>query len=78
MQDPMVAASISHVLADGRALTIDEAVRVAARVRASDAPRIAIERARVLASEAVANLEGLGPRKDALVALADYVVSRKF
>jgi geranylgeranyl pyrophosphate synthase len=78
MQDPMVAASISHVLADGRALSIDEAGRVAARVRASDAPNVAIERARVLASEAVANLEGLGPRKDALVALAGYVVSRKF
>ncbi len=78
MQDPMVAASISHVLADGRALNIDEAGRIAARVRASDAPKVAIERARVLASEAVANLEGLGPRKDTLVALAGYVVSRKF
>jgi len=78
MQDPMVAASISHVLADGRALNIDEAGHVAARVRASDAPNVAIERARVLASEAVANLEGLGPRKDTLVALAGYVVSRKF
>ena len=77
LQDPMVAASISHLLADGRALSPDEAARIAARVRASDAPRTAIERARVLASDAVANLEGLGPSKAALVALADYVVSRK-
>jgi heptaprenyl diphosphate synthase len=78
MQDPMVAASINHLLVDGRELSIEEAGRVAARVRASDGPRVAIERARVLASDAVSNLEGLGPRKDPLVALADYVVSRKF
>ena len=78
MQDPMVATSMSHLLADGRQLNGDEAARIAARVRASDGPRVAIERARVLASEAAANLEGLGPRKDSLEALADYVVSRKF
>ncbi|HET7467227.1 MAG TPA: polyprenyl synthetase family protein [Candidatus Dormibacteraeota bacterium] len=78
MQDPMLVASLGHLLADGRALNADEAARVAARVRASDGPRVAIERARVLASEAAANLEGLGPHAASLVALADYVVSRKF
>ncbi|HEV2216972.1 MAG TPA: polyprenyl synthetase family protein [Candidatus Dormibacteraeota bacterium] len=78
MQDPMVAASISHVLADGTQLSLADAGRVAARVRASDAPRVALERARVLAAEAVANLEGLSPHSGALAALADYVVSRKF
>ncbi len=78
MQDPMVAASLGHLLVDGRPLSGDEAARVAARVRASDGPGVAIERARALASEAAANLEGLGPRKDALETLAGYVVSRKF
>src|SRR5438046_8059025 len=32
MQDPMVAASISHVLAGGRELSLDEGVRVASGV----------------------------------------------
>jgi heptaprenyl diphosphate synthase component 2 len=78
MREPRFAVSVGHVLVDGRALSADEAARMAARVRASGAPGVAIERARALAAEAAAKLEGLGPGKQPLVALADYVVSRKF
>jgi len=76
----MLAGSIGHTLVDGRALQADEAARIAAAVRASDGPSLAIVRAQELASQAASKLEAVeqGPARDSMAALATYVVSRKF
>lgn len=76
----MLAPSVGRSLTDGRALSAEEAARIAARVRDSDGPRLATERARAIASQAASKLESLPPvpARDAMAALATYVVSRKF
>jgi len=74
------AAELAPILVDGRVLSLDEAQRVAAVVRASDGPRSALERARALASEARSQLAKLPdtPATQTLALITEYVVSRKF
>ncbi len=80
MEEADVAKSARRLLADGRALTVDEAQQVVTLVRASGAPARAIQRAREIASAGASKLDALqhSPARDALVALSTYVVSRKF
>jgi geranylgeranyl pyrophosphate synthase len=74
-----IASELAPMLVDGRVLTLQEAQRVAAVVRASDGPRSALDRARSLASEARAQLEKLSdsPVTRTLGSLTQYVVSRR-
>ena len=74
------ASELAPMLADGRVLSLEEAQRVAAIVRASDGPRSALDRARSLASEARAQLAQLpdAPATQTLALITGYVVSRKF
>ena len=74
---PLMLASIP--LEDGRRLSEDESRDVVDAVRKSDGPRLALEEARKHADAARAQLHVLdaGDANDALVSLADYVVSRK-
>ena len=78
--DDLVARELAAILADGRALSVDEAQRAARTVRDADGPRLALDRARELAFDARAQLEHLPdmPATQALVSLTEYVVSRKF
>jgi geranylgeranyl pyrophosphate synthase len=78
--DEQAAAELGPILVDGRVLSLEEAQRVAAIVRASDGPRSALDRARSLGSKARAQLGKLpnAPATQALASLTDYVVSRKF
>ena len=80
MEDDDFAKKSQGLLMDGRALTANEALRVASLVRDSDAPRRALERATALASQAREKLVDVerGPANDALAALTTYVVSRRF
>jgi geranylgeranyl pyrophosphate synthase len=74
-----VAKELGAILVDGRVLSLDEARRAAAVVRASDGPRSALERASELASEARSRLDKLPdePAVRTLISLTEYVVSRK-
>ena len=54
-----VAKELHAILVDGRVLSLDEARRAASIVRASDGPRLALERASKLASERAARLAKL-------------------
>lgn len=76
----MLAPSIGKSLVDGHALKAAEAAQVAARVRESGGPRLAIERAQEIASKAASMLDAVqqSSARDAMAALATYVVSRKF
>ena len=80
MEDDDFVKKSQGLLMDGRALTANEALRVASLVRDSDAPRRALERATALASQAREKLVDVerGPANDALAALTTYVVSRRF
>ena len=80
LEDDAVSEQVRPLLVDGRVPGADEARTVAAIVRESDGPRRALESARKLARSASAKLEPLtdGPAKQTLVALTEYVVSRKF
>lgn len=77
IRDDHVVTRARSLLVDGHRLTHDEAETVVGLVRDSDAPRQAIRRAEALASDAASRLEGI-EGIDALVALTNYVVSRKF
>ena len=74
---PMMLASIP--IEDNRRLTEGEAREIISVVRASDGPRRALEIARDHAQRARDHLDGLdrGDAGSSLVALTDYVVSRK-
>ena len=80
MEDDDFVKKSQGLLMDGRALTANEALRVASLVRDSDAPRRALERATALASQAREKLVDVerGPANDALAALTTYVVFRRF
>jgi len=75
---PLMLSAV-HV-EDGRRLGEDEARRVVEAVRASGGPQRALEMARDHANRAREQLAVLGDNEatDALIALTDYVVSRKF
>jgi heptaprenyl diphosphate synthase len=79
MENSSVAKELKQVLRDGRELTPHEASSVVEIVRQSGAPQQALDRAQQHASAASKQLEtiGAGDVRDALAALADYVVSRK-
>jgi heptaprenyl diphosphate synthase len=78
--DPSVSEDLDQVLVDGRSLSIDEARRVVTIVRASNGPKVALERAGELAEEARAQLDALPDTAatQALAALTGYVVTRTF
>jgi heptaprenyl diphosphate synthase len=79
MEDAPIAAKLGRLLRSGIELSADEAKLVVDLVRASRGPRLALERARELASSARRHLESLGSgdAAEALAALTTYVVSRK-
>lgn len=79
MENASVAKELNQVLRDGRELTAREASAVVEIVRQSGAPQQALDRAQQHASAATKQLEtiGAGDIRDAMAALADYVVSRK-
>jgi geranylgeranyl pyrophosphate synthase len=79
MEDAAVANQLKRVLANGRELRADEARSVVEVVRRSGAPERALERAQHHASAASRQLDAIAPAdvRDALEALAGYVVSRK-
>ncbi|HSS60777.1 MAG TPA: polyprenyl synthetase family protein [Candidatus Limnocylindrales bacterium] len=74
---PLMLASLP--LDDGRKLSDDEARRVVEDVRRSDGPRKALEEARRHADDARDHLDAMTPgdATSALIAMADYVVTRK-
>jgi geranylgeranyl pyrophosphate synthase len=74
---PLMLASIQ--LEDNRKLDEHEARRIVEAVRASSGPQLALEQARVHANDARDQLKVLDPSDAtlALLAIADYVVSRK-
>jgi heptaprenyl diphosphate synthase component 2 len=76
--DDSASRALANVLVDGRPLTKDEAREVARIVRAGNGPERALDRARDLAAEARAQLDGLSDSGavDALGSLSAYVVSR--
>ena len=80
MQDEKVMSRARSILVDGRVLTIDEAQQVVALVRSSAGPPLALERAQEFASAAARELGSIptGAAADALAALTNYVVTRKF
>ena len=79
MEDAAVAKKLQKVLLDGRELGTEDARAVVEIVRQSGAPQRALERAQQYASSASRQLEGIAATdiREALVALAGYVVSRK-
>jgi heptaprenyl diphosphate synthase len=79
MGDASVASELKKVLQDGRELNARQARAVVEIVRQSGAPQRALERAQQHASAANKQLDVIvvGEVRDALAALADYVVSRK-
>jgi heptaprenyl diphosphate synthase len=79
MGDASVASKLKKVLQDGRELNAQQASAVVEIVRQSGAPQRALERAQQHASAANRQLDVIvaGEVRDALAALADYVVSRK-
>jgi heptaprenyl diphosphate synthase len=74
-----VAEELGAILVDGRVLSLDDARRAAGIVRASNGPRLALERASELASQARSRLDKLpdAPAVRTLISLTEYVVSRK-
>ncbi len=78
----MIAQDIRAIdrLQDGTRLGPHEARAIAERIRNSDAPAMALERARAFASKARDELRALpdGEVSSTLSALTDYVVSRTF
>jgi heptaprenyl diphosphate synthase len=79
MEDAAVTNQLKRVLVNGRELRADEARSVVEVVRRSGAPERALERAQHHASAASRQLDAIAPAdvRDALEALAGYVVSRK-
>jgi heptaprenyl diphosphate synthase len=79
MGDESVANELQKVLVDGREASAEQASAVVQIVRRSGAPQRALDRAQQHASSASRQLDVLpaGEVRDALAALADYVVSRK-
>lgn len=79
MRESKSAEGLSKILRDGRKLTPDEAREVVDLVRASGAPNAAIAVAQEYASIARRHIRSIEPSdaRDALAALAGYVVSRK-
>jgi heptaprenyl diphosphate synthase len=79
MEDAAVAGRLKKALVDGRELKAEEARAVVELVRRSGAPQRALERARQHASAATRQLDAIAATdvRDALAALAGYVVSRK-
>ena len=79
MEDAAVAGPLKKALVDGRELNAEEARAVVELVRRSGAPQRALERARQHASAATRQLDAIAATdvRDALAALAGYVVSRK-
>jgi heptaprenyl diphosphate synthase len=79
LEDAGIATRLEHLLHDGRKLSPEEAHEVADVVRESGAPERALARARDYAVKARAELNAIGGGEahDALVALTDYVVTRK-
>jgi heptaprenyl diphosphate synthase len=79
MGDASVASELKKVLQDGRELNAQQASAVVEIVRQSGAPQRALQRAQQHASAANKQLDVIvaGEVRDALAALADYVVSRK-
>jgi geranylgeranyl pyrophosphate synthase len=79
MEDASVASQLEMVLVDGRELSAEEARVVVELVRRGGAPQRALERAQQYASAAIRQLDAIAATdvRDALAALAGYVVSRK-
>jgi heptaprenyl diphosphate synthase len=79
MEDAAVAIQLKRVLVNGRELSKEEARSVVEIVRRSGAPQRALERAQHYASSASRQLDAIAATdvRDALEALAGYVVSRK-
>jgi heptaprenyl diphosphate synthase len=79
MEDVSIAHQLDNVLQDGRELDAQEGTAVVDIVRKSGAPQRALERARQYASAASRQADGIAAQdvRDALGALAGYVVSRK-
>jgi len=72
-------AAFAKLLQDGRKLNANQAAELVDIVRASNAPQLALGRARQLATEAKSQLDALAPSeaRASLAALSDYVVTRK-
>jgi len=79
MEDESIAHQLDTVLQDGRELNEQEVMAVVDIVRRSGAPQRALERARQYGSAASRQADGIAAMdvRDALTALAGYVVSRK-
>jgi heptaprenyl diphosphate synthase len=79
MEDRSRAERLTSVLQDGRKLSAGEARHVVDEVLAGGGPEQAITVAREYASTARAQLDAIEPgeARSALIALTDYVVSRK-
>jgi heptaprenyl diphosphate synthase len=79
MEDESSARKLRPLLQDGRKLAAAEASKVVDIVREVRAPQHALERAQQFASSAGEQLDVLpaGESRAALIALTDYVVSRK-
>ncbi|TAN34755.1 polyprenyl synthetase family protein [bacterium] len=79
IEEPSAAGWPRQTLEDGRQLSSEQARELVELVRGSHGPRRAIERARAHAAEARDQLGALpaGAAREALAAVADYVVSRK-
>lgn len=79
MEDAAVATQLKKVLVNGRELSAEEARSVVEIVRRSGAPQRALDRAQQYASTASRQLDAIALTdvRDALRALAGYVVSRK-
>jgi heptaprenyl diphosphate synthase len=78
-QDHATASRLEKLLQDGRKLNANDAAEVVSIVRTSQAPQLALERAREHASAASKKLEALSASdaRATLAALTDYVVTRK-
>ena len=78
-EDPDTASKLDNVLSSARKLNPQEANEVAELVRGGNAPQQALERAREFAEAARRQLDAVeqSSAREALVALTDYVVSRK-
>jgi geranylgeranyl pyrophosphate synthase len=79
MEDESAARKLRPLLQDGRKLSAADASKVVDIVRAVRAPQHALERAQHFASSAGKQLDVLDgwESRAALMALTDYVVSRK-
>jgi geranylgeranyl pyrophosphate synthase len=80
MMESQIADELRSLLVDQHVLGPAEAQQVVDLVRASHGPQRALDRARELSSQAKRQLAALGGGEagEALAALSDYVVSRKF